>query len=412
MEVFLLKSNKKYKYLSIVKLSGNRSAPYLVRLLIGYKSDGNPYYYPLKSFEDELDAMIFRREYSNHPYSPTLNQQQFSSIVRFTDIPEKIVVSEKKVERKDYTYYSFKQVYEDYKEMYFPTKEQVIREKEYHIKAKGKLSKDTMYVRMSSFKSCSSLWETPYKDLRTVDFQNIVNQLDSSKKIQRLKYFLLELDSLAEQKDIISKGYAKYITTSNIEDTQSSVRITFTNKEIQILWDDKPEDMHVIIRDILLILLYSGMRIEELLFMYTKNIYLDEKYMIGGLKTNNGKNRIIPIHHKILPIINKYYNKNNEFLFIVKGKKFPYQKYRKIFIEYMEKLNFNHTTHETRHTAESELSRHKADEISRNLIMGHKTKDTGNDVYGHRFIQELISTIELIKYDNSDSKLVYLRPAN
>lgn len=56
------------------------------------------------------------------------------------------------------------------------------------------------------------------------------------------------------------------------------------------------------------------MRIEELLFMFTKNIDLKEDYMRGGLKTNSGKNRVIPIHHLIKPIIKKHYNSKRVFV--------------------------------------------------------------------------------------------------
>jgi len=37
--------------------------------------------------------------------------------------------------------------------------------------------------------------------------------------------------------------------------------------------------------DILIVLLYTGLRIGELLDIHRKNVHIDEKYMIGGLKT-------------------------------------------------------------------------------------------------------------------------------
>ena len=63
-------------------------------------------------------------------------------------------------------------------------------------------------------------------------------------------------------------------------------------------------------------LLYSGCRADELLSLYTENIFLDDNYFIGGLKTEAGINREIPIHPDIKHLYEKYYNKDNEFLFM------------------------------------------------------------------------------------------------
>ncbi len=41
----------------------------------------------------------------------------------------------------------------------------------------------------------------------------------------------------------------------------------------------------------------------------------------GGIRTKAGINRTIPVHKKILPILKKYYNKNNIFLFEINDKK-------------------------------------------------------------------------------------------
>ena len=52
-----------------------------------------------------------------------------------------------------------------------------------------------------------------------------------------------------------------------------------------------------------MVLLYTGMRIDELLSMRCENVHLKEHYMQGGEKTEAGKNRIIPILDPIYKII-------------------------------------------------------------------------------------------------------------
>lgn len=51
--------------------------------------------------------------------------------------------------------------------------------------------------------------------------------------------------------------------------------------------------------DTILILIYTGMRIEELLSLTKFHVYFKEMLITGGVKTDAGRDRIIPIHPKI-----------------------------------------------------------------------------------------------------------------
>lgn len=61
----------------------------------------------------------------------------------------------------------------------------------------------------------------------------------------------------------------------------------------------------------ILVGIYSGWRPQELATLKTADIDLDVNTMKGGMKTDAGKNRIVPIH----PIIEKLYCADNEYLF-------------------------------------------------------------------------------------------------
>ena len=45
-----------------------------------------------------------------------------------------------------------------------------------------------------------------------------------------------------------------------------------------------------------------------------EDVNLQERYIKGGVKTESGKNRIVPIHSKIFKYVEKWYNKGNEYL--------------------------------------------------------------------------------------------------
>ena len=398
---------RKYKYGSVIKLSGNRLNPYGARITIGYNVNGYPVYYFLGFFEEELDAHICLRDYNNTPYNIYVKEEIYNKVIKFIELPSKILIKNNNIDLTDRTNYTFKQVYEEYAKLNFPTKDEIALERETHMKAKGKFTSDTMYVRKSAFKQAETLHNIPYVNLRTVDFQQVINCATSPQKAKRLRYLFLELDDYAEQKDIISKTYAKHVNKIDFNFENTKPRLPFTNEEIEMIWKDKTNTQdEALVRDICLILLYTGMRIEELLFMFTKNIDLKEDYMRGGLKTNSGKNRVIPIHHLIKPIIKKHYNSKNEFLFMYGDKRLPYAKYRVMFNNYMAKLNIQHTSHDARHTVESELDRRQVRTVTKDLIMGHKNGGTGEKVYTHKTLQELKESIELISY--KERELIYL----
>jgi len=151
----------------------------------------------------------------------------------------------------------------------------------------------------------------------------------------------------------------------------------------------------------LLLANYTGCRAEELLFLYTHNIFFDKNYFIGGLKTENGINREIPIHPCIKPILRKYYNPKNEFLFMKQnGKRVFYSTYQFYYTDFVVKHDFikGKTAHCGRHGLETELQRLNVKPQIINSILGHKNGDTGNDIYNHISIEEKIEAINMVTY--------------
>lgn len=117
-----------------------------------------------------------------------------------------------------------------------------------------------------------------------------------------------------------------------------------------MLWDN----IDFPFASMILIGIYTGWRPQELAILKTNDIDIENRTMLGGLKTDAGKNRIVPIHPKIIPLVESYYNKNNELLFNdftgQQGSSMTYEKYRGRFNKVMERLKMNHRPHDTRHT--------------------------------------------------------------
>ena len=85
----------------------------------------------------------------------------------------------------------------------------------------------------------------------------------------------------------------------------------YSDEEIKTLWSKLYEINNV---DIILIMIYTGLRPTELLEIQTENVHLDEKYMVGGMQTEAGKDRIIPLNDKIIPLVKNRYDANKKYL--------------------------------------------------------------------------------------------------
>lgn len=372
---------------TVVKLKGNRRKPWFAKATVGYKENGQAIQKPIS------------------------NQKGVSYFATRLEADEVLAWWNKNKGNidMDKVSYTFKQLFDEWSDKYIPTKEERKRMAITHETIKGKLGLSNSRGLLAAANHFKSLWEKQYNSLKLDDFQQVLNETPGKKtKLVDMRNLIMKLDDYAFGQDIIQKGYGEQI---NLEYEESdTIRSPYSYEVIEKIWNHEGE----LIADIDLILLYSGMRIEELLCIKISDINLEDEYWIGGLKTKAGKNRLIPIHSQIMPIVKRYYNANNEYLFTTyDGSRIIYNDYRAMFIPFMKEIGADYCTHETRYTFRSELDRLGADKKCIDLIMGHQNGNTGEKVYNKRTIEELKSTVELIDYRRKkDHKVTYLRTAN
>ena len=183
--------------------------------------------------------------------------------------------------------------------------------------------------------------------------------------IHEIKSMLGMIFDYALKYEFIDKNPVKFIELGKYEKVYEKKE--FTEEEIQILWNN----VDIPYVDTILILIYTGMRVMELLTLKTENINLEKKTIfVSDSKTNAGI-RYIPIHPKIFPLIIKRM-KNQEYLISKKNKPYPYETYKLNFTKTLERLKIQkHTPHECRHTTATLLSNAGANPISIAKIMGH-----------------------------------------
>ena len=365
-----------------------------------------------------------------------IKEEKFRRIVTFPRVPYPLVpVSNPKnevVEKIKKDNYTFKQLYEEFKKAKMLTKEEEQQEKKYHTRPKNKpFGRHYCRSLVTAFHNSTALYNKDYKDLRASDFNIVLKESKKGSDSQRQMVNLyLNLDKFALEEDIIQKGYAQFIPSIS---TKKEIKIAknktvekervFTYEQIDYLWkltlrsDGRQKELQqqreMLIRDFWLMLLYSGMRADEMLSVYTANIFLDDNYLIGGLKTEAGINRQIPIHPSVKHLFEKYYNPNNEFLFMQpNGNKMDYDYYLYHFKHNFRDLHpevSEHTAHDARHTLRNELRKLNVKDIIINSIIGHSNDDVGEDVYSHVSIEEKLEAIKLVNYKERNNLYILRR---
>ncbi len=400
---------------SAVYLGNNRNKPWGARITIGKDINGVAIRHFIGTFKTELEALVCLENYHKEPSSIYIKEDTYNRIVTFPKIPYPLVAVQnpkkeiiEKVKKDNYT---FKQLFEEFKQAKIPNLEEAKLEKERHIKPKGKFAYHYARGMITAYNNSKELYDKVYKNLRTSDFQQFLNNCGKNyETIRIMKNLYIKLDEYAFQEDLIEKSYAQYITINNINKNSENTkkRAPYSYEQIQYLWDIKPENYkEEFIRDMLLLTIYTGCRAEELLFIYTKRIFLDKNYFVTGLKTEAGIDREIPIHPDIKLIFEKYYNPENEFLFMMpNGNRANYDyylyHYKENFIYKHEYLN-HHTAHDGRHTLRTELEKQNIKQVIINSIIGHSNENIGQDIYTHISIEEKLEAIKLITYKTTNN---------
>ncbi len=346
-------------YGSITKLSGNRRNPWMVRVMgqEQYDDKSGDYvrkrvtlgYYPTK--KAALSALA---EYNDNPFNP-----EDSSI-------------------------TFAEVYRKYQK----------------TKAYQKLGKSSLFSRQTAYKYCTPLHDIKVRDLNKDMLEHVLDSVQhgSSTKKNVLTVMRIVID-YAYDRNLINKKCTDGISIEYSDPTIN--RIPFTDKEIQTLWSMSDNwDVKV-----LLILLYSGMRVNELLKNYRANVNLEEKwiYVPDELAKNKESARYVPIHDKILDLVkwfvdNSAAHEQEKLMVNPNGSVIAYNNFVSRNLPRINKSMDNpHKFHDTRHTFASKGTASGIPELYMQRIMGHTPSSILYNTYTHITIPELLEWINKIE---------------
>lgn len=223
------------------------------------------------------------------------------------------------------------------------------------------------------------------------DMQSVIDSaVDTYYPARDMKVMLSHLYELAAQRDLVSSNKTEFI---ELPEKTEPVKDALNDKEIESLWEIWNTSYNEI-AGYCLIMLYCGLRFGELARITTDNIFLDESYMIGGIKTDAGKNREIPICGKIKPVIISFINSGNKKIMQMDKTTF-YDSYRDVFNRCgLRKIL---TPHCLRHTFFTRLA--ALPDVSPAVIAaagGHKKFSTTVDNYVHIPLSDKLSAANKI----------------
>ena len=207
---------------SVYKLSGNRRNPYIVRKTIGWEID------PITEKRKQLYITI--------GYAPT-RAKGLEMLMEYNQNPYDIESSKM----------LFSEVFEKWSTEKFPT-----------------VSDSNIKGYNASYKACEKLHNRVFKELKLIDLQSIIDTCGKNyPTLRKIKVLLNQLYEYAMKYEICNKDYSQYVDIVRYKDKNPNKtdRSPFSKSVLDMLWVQK-NNKYI---QIVLMLIYSGVRVSELL---------------------------------------------------------------------------------------------------------------------------------------------------
>lgn len=334
-------------YGSVYKLSGKRRNPFAARITVGFNPDnGYPLYKFIGYYKTRSEALQALALYNNNP--------------------EKCAIVDNRVVATSSI--NLERVYDEWYEEFCKT-----------------IKPQSLQPYKTAEKILSPLFGRSFESLTIRDYEDLFEE--SGRSRNTLTYTKTALKGM--YKFAYRKGYINDVSLLNIAenislgDAENTARKTkhkaFTKEELDILWKHQDEpDVQVV-----LFLIYTGLRIGELANLRISDVNLDEHYIkVRESKTEAGVRRV-PINDKVVFILENWMMSGRELVAPLGStpmvRKTPGRNGFDSTINRL--LSVRHLQHDTRYTLATLLTEATVDERYIKLILGHKQQDVTNRVY-------------------------------
>lgn len=268
--------------------------------------------------------------------------------------------------------WTFKQVYEAWKDEHFRD-----------IGVKGTESYERAYDVFEP------LHDRKFRELRTADYQAIMDKYrdKSHSLLSKFKQLATQMSQWGVRQELITTNFASFI---KLPENVKKEKEIFSKEDIQKLEADGSQAAKLT-----LMMVYTGMRIGELFGLRTENVH--ETYVIGGEKTEAGRNRIIPIRSEGRKYFAEFKRRAKGDLLIsgYDGQKLIANFRNRDFYPLLERLGISKKTpHATRHTFASWAVANNIKPELLQKMLGHADYSTTANIYEHFDIDQLVNAID------------------
>lgn len=242
-----------------------------------------------------------------------------------------------------------------------------------------------------------------YKDMRVTDLtidhlqaiidEDAQNNMSHS-TMQNDRMLMRALYKYAMERDIVMKDYSAFVDIPSV--AAKYEKGAFDDLQMarleQLAKDGFPW------ADTVLMLCYTGFRINEFLSLTPFSYDHAEDFLRGGSKTEAGKNRVVPVHPKIKPYLERWLNKGGVSIICKEdGTRMSANWYRNdVFKPVVNALGVPQATpHWCRHTFATRLHEAGAPELEVKRLMGHADSNV-TEHYTHTDLDHLRSALLLL----------------
>lgn len=241
-----------------------------------------------------------------------------------------------------------------------------------------------------SYQVFKPLHNKKFRDLKTADFQSVLNphMKKAYSTVAKYKQLITQMSKWAMREEIITINLASYV---KLPENTKTEKVIFTDEEIKI-FEDKATTNET--AKIVCMLLSTGMRIGELFSVKLEDYHGD--YVIGGSKSDAGKNRVIPIRPEGREHF-AYFAKYAEVFLLdgYVGNKDAHNFRNRDYSDLIKQLGIDKkkTPHTTRHTYASRAVKEGVAPEVLQKILGHADYATTANIYTHLDIDTLIDAV-------------------
>lgn len=268
----------------------------------------------------------------------------------------------------------------------------------------GKTSEKTLDSYLYDFKRVENLWDMDIRKISTSNYQNVFNSMKnkttgdplSAASKTRTKNILSIIYWYALKEDIVSFDSAAGIIVYS--EMEKSDILAFSEMELKILWQNLYKVPYV---DMILFDCYTGLRPSELMKCNTTNVNVFARSITDvGVKTRKGRQRVVPLPSKIIPLTQKLIENalpNGVIFYTPNYVKMTVDNFlKRYFPRALEQCGIDakkFVPYSCRHTYAEMLERNFIDRKLQSDLLGHEKIST-TKIYQTPQLEVLLSAVE------------------